>query len=49
MTDTLERSARVDAWLSAFEDALAARDIDRAAGDWCGWWPRTVPTGRGRS
>jgi putative flavoprotein involved in K+ transport len=39
MTDTLERSAdataaadRADTWLSAFSDALTARDVDRAAG-----------------
>ncbi len=38
MTQTLEPSAlgtvqdEVDAWLSAFEQALSARDIDRAAG-----------------
>ena len=40
MTDTLERPAteegsapsRADSWLSAFEDALTAGDVDRAAG-----------------
>ena len=39
MTQTVERPEttdspgdRTDAWLAAFEDALTARDVDRAAG-----------------
>ena len=39
MTQTVERPSstgspaeRTDAWLAAFEDALTARDVDRAAG-----------------
>ena len=39
MTQTVERptttgspAERTDAWLAAFEDALTARDVDRAAG-----------------
>src|SRR6185436_9984808 len=30
--DSADPQARVDAWLSGFEDALRARDVDRAAG-----------------
>ena len=30
--DAADPQARVDAWLSDFEDALRARDVDRAAG-----------------
>ena len=44
MTETLERPAagassapdRADAWLSAFEEALTARDVDRAAAMFAG-------------
>ena len=48
MTETLERPAadaasapqRADAWLSAFEEALTARDVDRAADLFAAqsWW-----------
>ena len=48
MTETLERPAadaasapeRADAWLSAFEEALTARDVDRAAAMFAAqsWW-----------
>ncbi|MFL6168177.1 MAG: NAD(P)/FAD-dependent oxidoreductase, partial [Ornithinibacter sp.] len=48
MTETLQRPAadaasapeRADAWLSAFEEALTARDVDRAAAMFAAqsWW-----------